>query len=181
VGHVNLRKGVAYLLQAWSRLALPDAELVLVGNADAAGRALLASRPAGCRVRVIPNVPHGELPGLLASADAFVFPSLAEGSPLVVYEAMAAGLPVVTTDGARAAVRHGVDGIVVPPANVEALAEAVAFLHRNVEARLRMGREARRRIEESFTWRHYRMRLVTIYRHLLAGGGTPVPRCWELP
>lgn len=179
VGHVNLRKGIGYLLEAWSRLAPRDAELLLVGNADAAGRALLECRPAGCRV--VPNVPHRELPGLLASADAFVFPSLVEGSPLVVYEAMAAGLPVVTTDGARAVVRHGVDGIVVPPRNVEAIVDAVAFLHRNVEARLRMGREARLRIEEGFTWRHYRARLVTIYRHLLEGGGTPVPLSWELP
>jgi len=179
VGHVNLRKGVRYLLEAWSRLALPGGELLLVGNADAAGRALLAGRPDSCRL--VPNVPHRELPGLLASADAFVFPSLAEGSPIAVYEAMAAGLPVVTTDGARAAVRHGVDGIVVPARNVEALADAVAFLHRNVEARLRMGREARRRIEEGFTWRHYRVRLVSIYRHLLEGGGTPVPLRWNLP
>jgi glycosyltransferase involved in cell wall biosynthesis len=129
----------------------------------------------------VPNVPHGELPGLLASGDAFVFPSLAEGSPLVVYEAMAAGLPVVTTEAARAAVRHGVDGIVVPPGDAGALVEAVGFLHGNVEARLRMGRAARRRIEDGFTWRHYRARLVSIYRHLLDGGGTPVPLGWELP
>jgi glycosyltransferase involved in cell wall biosynthesis len=179
VGHVNCRKGVVYLLEAWSRIELPGAELLLVGNPDAAGRELLARHRGACQV--VPNMPHGELHQTLAHADVFVFPSLAEGSPLVVYEAMAAGLPVITTENARAAVRHGTDGIVVPIRDVDALAGAISFMFEHPDVRLRMGREARRRIEGGFTWRHYRARLASIYRHLMERGRGPVPLQWEMP
>jgi glycosyltransferase involved in cell wall biosynthesis len=178
LGHLNLRKGIGYLLEAWSRMAPADAELLLVGNPDPAGRRLLA-RYRGCH-RTLPNVPYGELPAILAGSDVLVCPSLSETGPLVVYEAMAAGLPVVTTEAARGAVRHGIDGLVVPPRDVDALAAAISFLHAHPEARRRMSREARRRIEEGFTWRHYRTRLATIYRHLLERRPEPLRATWGL-
>jgi glycosyltransferase involved in cell wall biosynthesis len=179
VGHVTFRKGVAYLLEAWSRLGLAGAELLVVGNPDPAGRALLERYPGVCRA--LRNVPHRELPALLDSCDVFVCPSLAEGSPLVVYEAMAAGLPVITTESAQAVVRDGIDGLVVPIRDVDALARAIAFLHANRGERLRMGREARLRIQNGFTWRHYRVRLAGIYRHLLEGRREPIPPPCETP
>lgn len=179
VGNVTCRKGIGHLLEAWTRLALPDAELLVVGNPDGAGRALLARYPGACRALL--GVPYGELPDILARADLLVCPSLSDAGPLVVYEAMAAGLPVVTTERARAAVRHGTDGIVVPAGDADALAAAIARLHGRPDERLRMGRDARRRIEGGFTWRHYRARLATVYRHVLEGRRAPVPVAWELP
>lgn len=167
-GHVNLRKGIGYLLEAWSRLRLLDAELLLVGDADNHGRSVL-TRYQGL-FRWLRSVPHSEMPQLFAASDLFVCPSLIEGSPLVVYEAMAAGLPVVTSQNAKAVVRDGIDGIVVPIRDAAALNEAIAFMYRHPEARRRMGAAGRRRIEEAFTWKHYRDRLATIYKQLLATG-----------
>ena len=56
----------------------------------------------------------------MAAADVFVFPSLFEGSAVVTYEALACGLPCVVTPEAGSVVRDGVEGLVVPSADVEA-------------------------------------------------------------
>jgi glycosyltransferase involved in cell wall biosynthesis len=167
-GHIGLRKGVGYLLEAWSRISLGTSELLLVGDEDANGRSLLARYNGLYRRRRW--TAQGDLPKLFSASDVFVLPSLIEGSPLVVYEAMAAGLPVVTTENAQAVVRHGVDGIVVPIRDSNALAEAMLFLYRNPEARRRMGAAGRQRIQGSFSWKHYRARLAAIYGELLLRG-----------
>jgi glycosyltransferase involved in cell wall biosynthesis len=95
VGSINHRKGTRYLLQAWRELALPDAELVLAGEPDEAGRDLL--REYDGQYRNLGHVPWPDLPGLFRSATAFVLPSLAEGPALVTYMAMASALPVIVT------------------------------------------------------------------------------------
>jgi starch synthase len=167
VGRIGPRKGVRYLLEAWQRLALPHAELVLVGAAEREGRALLR-RYAG-RSRWLRAVPYTEVHRVYASADVFVFPSLAEGSAWVTYEAMAAGLPVVTTPTSGAVLRHGVEGLIVPPRDVEALAAAIELLYRSPAMRRHMGRAGRRLMERSYTWQHYHARLARVYTAILAG------------
>ena len=167
-GHIGLRKGVIYLLQAWSRLRLPAAELLLLGDEEPHGRRILAEYRG--LYRRLKWIPHTGVPGFMAESDLLVLPSLMEGSPLVVYEAMAAGLPVVTTENARAVVRDGIDGIVVPIRDPDALREAISFMYRNPEARRRMGAAGRRRIQHSFSWKHYRARLARIHTDLLATG-----------
>jgi len=91
-------------------------------------------------------------PWLLA-ADILVFPSYREGFPNVVLEAGALGLPSVVTDinGSREIITNGVNGLIVPPATVAPLAEAIIrLLTLPDEARNAMGRNARLNIE-----RHY--------------------------
>lgn len=167
VGHIGPRKGVRYLLEAWRRLALPRAELVLVGAADREGRAILR-RYAGL-YRWCPQVPYAEVHHVYASADVFAFPSLAEGSAQVTYEAMAAGLPLVTTESAGAVLRHGVEGLIVPSRDADALAAALAVLYRSPALRRGMGLAGRRLMEQGYTWRHYHARLGRAYRAVLAG------------
>ncbi len=167
VGRIGPRKGVRYLLEAWRRLALPRAELVLVGALEREGRATLR-RYAGC-YRWLPSVPYAEVHRIYAAADVFVFPSLAEGSALVTYEAMAAALPLVTTPTSGAVLRHGVEGLVVPPGDVDALADALAFLYRQPAVRRAMGLAGRRLMERRYTWQHYHARLARAYAACLAG------------
>lgn len=167
VGRIGPRKGVRYLLEAWRRLALPRAELVLVGAVEREGRAILRRYAGWCRW--LPSVPYAEVHRIYASADVFVFPSLAEGSAWVTYEAMAAGLPVVTTPTSGAVLRHGVEGLIVPPRDVEALAAAIAQLARHPAMRRQMGWAGRRLMERSYTWQHYHARLARAYTAILAG------------
>lgn len=89
----------------------------------------------------------------LRRADVCVLSSVAEGISNAVLEAMACGLPVVSTDcgGMREAVRDGVDGLIVPPRNPEALAEALTRLADDEALRQRMGANARERVLGHFT------------------------------
>ncbi len=167
VGKINARKGVRYLLEAWRRLALPGAELVLVGPADSYGRRLLAAYRGTYQWRG--NLSYHDVHRELQEADLFVCPSLAEGSPLVVYEAMAAGLPVVTTEPARAVLRDGIDGFVVPICDASAIADRIRWLHCHPRERAAMGASARQRILQGYTWQHYHQRLICAYRAMLAG------------
>ncbi|HVD14472.1 MAG TPA: glycosyltransferase family 4 protein [Actinomycetota bacterium] len=165
VGSIGFRKGVHYLLEAWNRLRLPDASLILAGPADAEGLRILR-RHGGLRHWVGP-VPRSEVQRWFGAADLFVFPTLAEGFGLVYLEAMAAGLPVVTTPNSACVVRHGIDGLVVPPRDVDALCDALSLLHGQPDLRREMGASGRRLIETSYTWQHYRDALTSMYRAIL--------------
>ena len=97
LGAIEPRKNVDTLLDAWAEFRFRgDFDLVVAGASGwAADETIhrLASRPPG--VRYLGYVPEDELPGLMAGASAFVYPSLYEGFGLPVAQAMAAGVPVV--------------------------------------------------------------------------------------
>jgi glycosyltransferase involved in cell wall biosynthesis len=75
-------------------------------------------------LRVRPFVPHGEVPPILAAADAFVLASFTEGHPKVLLEAMAAGVPCVASDceGNRSLVADGRTGLLFDPHRPDQLA-----------------------------------------------------------
>jgi glycosyltransferase involved in cell wall biosynthesis len=106
---------------------------------------------------------------IFESADAFVFPSLHEGSALATYEALASGLPVITTENAGSVVRDGVEGFVVPIRDVAALKEKILTLYQDAELRREMGVRARERAEQ-FTWEEYRARLGELLGQVLVRG-----------
>ena len=99
----------------------------------------------------------------LRQSTVHVFPSQCEGSAKVTYEAAACGLPQITTREAGDVVQNGVQGIVIPPANVDALAEAIQQLYDHPEIVARMSLAARERVVENFTWDHFRARLLDAY------------------
>ena len=100
LGTIEPRKNVDTLLDAWSGFRLRgDFDLVIAGASGWSGEktmARLASRPPG--VRYLGYVPEDELPGLMAGASAFIYPSLYEGFGFPVAQAMAAGVPVITSN-----------------------------------------------------------------------------------
>lgn len=167
VAAIKWRKGTYYLLEAWRRLGLPDAELVLIGAPDTYGRSLL--KEFSGTYRWLGQIPNQEIGTRLQEADVFVLPSLAEGSSLATYEAMAAGLPVVVTTAAGAVTRDGTDGFVVPPRDVEALMDRLLYLYRHQERRREMGAAAQDVIRRSFTWGQYRRRVADVCLTLLDG------------
>ena len=99
----------------------------------------------------------------------FVLPARGgEGMPRAMLEAAACARPLVVTDvpGCRHFVRDGVEGLVVPPNDVAALAEALHRLASDRELRERMGAAARRRLLEGFTEAHVKDVLRSAYRRL---------------
>ncbi len=99
----------------------------------------------------------------LNQGTVYVFPSQWEGSAKTIYEAAACGLPMITTREAGDVVRDDVEGIIVQPGDVDAIAAALEQLYRHPETVERMGRAARQRVVENFTWDHYRTRLLEAY------------------
>ena len=154
------RKGVHHLLEAWSRLNLKNAELWLVGAVHDEIRPHL-TRFAGDSVKVLGFVRDHEK--LLQQASVYVFPSQWEGSAKTVYEAAACGLPAITTREAGDVVRDGIEGIIVSPGDVNAIAAALKQLHDRPDVVEQMSKAARQRVVENFTWDHYRQRLLVAY------------------
>ena len=101
-------------------------------------------------------------------AQLSVCPSLYEGFGLPVAEAMACGLPVVATSGGALpeVVEDGVTGILVPPADARALAEATDSLMRDAQLRRRMGQAGRQRILEKFSWRKAALQTEAVYQQV---------------
>ncbi len=93
-GHIGLRKGIPHLLEAWERLRLKDARLLLAGPMHLS-RDYLARHAAS--FEHLGELPRVRLLEAMKKADLFVFPSLAEGFGLVIGEAMSCGVPVLTT------------------------------------------------------------------------------------
>jgi glycosyltransferase involved in cell wall biosynthesis len=163
LGQITQRKGVAYLLEAFRRLKLKDAELVLVGNIVGSGDGL---KPYQSIFQHIPNAPHNAIKNIYAGASIFVLPSIHEGSALVIYEALASGLPVITTPNAGSIVRDGEEGFIVPIRDVETLMDRILRLYENKELRHTMSSKARVRALD-YTWNHYRDRLSTLLCNFL--------------
>ena len=166
-GALIKRKGVHVLLEAWHRLALKDAELVLVGAVHEEIKPFL-EKFATPSVKLAGFVSRTE--DHYRRASMHVFPSSCEGSAKVTYDAAACGLAQITTRESGDVVLDGVNGLVIPPEDPDALAAAIEKLYRDRELCARFGAAGRRRVVENFTWDHYRARLLEAYRVALTKG-----------
>lgn len=154
------RKGIHHLLEAWHRLNLKEAELWLIGSVHGEAKPHL-QKFARENIRTLGFVKDPET--YLRQASVHVFPSSLEGNAKVTVEAAACGLPQITTREAGDIVRDGIDGIIIPPGNVDAIAAAIEHLYHHPEIVAAMGAAARRRVVENFTWDHFRARLLGGY------------------
>jgi starch synthase len=150
-GGITQRKGIKYLLEAWRRVRRPGWRLQLLGELPSDPGPLVDYLDG---VEVLGRVAHAEVPARMSAADVFVFPSLFEGSAVVTYEALASGLACVVTPDAGSVVRDGIEGLLIPPATVGRLAEAMESLGNDPDRRAAMAAAARTRAE-SFDWPRY--------------------------
>jgi glycosyltransferase involved in cell wall biosynthesis len=167
VGRIEFAKGLGYLLEAWKRLALRDAELLLVGEVKPEIVPLLKSY-TGSNVFTTGFAPRAEVARHYHRSNLFVFPSSNEGLAQVLLEAMASGLVTVATDrsGACECITHEKHGLIVPSQDVHALAAAIQWCYERPEQVRAMGKAARAKIESHFTLDHYNQRVIALYRHL---------------
>jgi glycosyltransferase involved in cell wall biosynthesis len=106
------------------------------------------------------------VPELLNRSRVFLYPSREEPFGLSILEAMACEIPVVTTNvyGPSEILTQGVDGLMVPPDDVETLAESVKSLLENTDLRISLGRNARKKIESQFDIKQHYENLVNLYK-----------------
>ena len=166
-GGLSLRKGLHYLLEAFSGLKLKNAELLLIGPVNPEiNQALKKYR--GC-YKYLETVPHTELYKYLSQGSVFVLPSIEEGLAMVIPQAMACGLPIIctTNSGGEEMVRDGKDGFIIPIRNIETLKEKIIYLYEHDEERKQMGKNALERAKE-FTWDVYGEKIVSEYNRILS-------------
>jgi glycosyltransferase involved in cell wall biosynthesis len=165
VGHVaNFRrnKNHRFLVRAFQRAfaGRPDAKLLLVGqgfpgdpeNSEPAIASFVREHGLERQVRLLgyrPDVHH-----VLRALDVFCLVSYKEGLPLSVIEAMASGLPIVATDieGLRGVVRENVNGMLVAPDDVEALARSLERLASDPALRRRFGAAGRSSARDEYSF-----------------------------
>jgi glycosyltransferase involved in cell wall biosynthesis len=167
-GHADLVRALASV-----QAALPAKWFILcAGRDDGAGaglRELIAQ--SGLSQNILVLGPRRDVPALLAAADFGLLCSHEEGFSNAIIECMAAGLPMVVTDvgGNREAVRHGVDGFVVPAHSPKALGVAILTLATNAGLRRDMGAAAAERARSQFSIGACIDAYDRLYRGLLEG------------
>jgi glycosyltransferase involved in cell wall biosynthesis len=152
------------LLEAWHRLDLKNAELWLLGAVHEEAKPYLQKFWRD-NIHVLGF--KRDLENYLNQGSVYVFPSRLEGSAKTIYEAAASGLPMITTREAGDVVRDGVEGIIVQPRDVDAIAAAIEHLYRHPEIVESMSAAARERVVQNFTWDDYRTRLLGAYERAI--------------
>jgi phosphatidyl-myo-inositol alpha-mannosyltransferase len=175
VGRLERRKGLEVLVRAYLRLRVsrPEVRLCVVGDGPERDRCQRLVPPSvRPDVLFVGAVAPDDLPRYHASADVFVAPALGgESFGIVLLEAMAAGLPVVASaiPGYRTVLRDGLQGRLVAPADVPALADALAVLCANGHLRAALAAQGRITAEE-YDWTVVGARVAAVYRQVATTG-----------
>ncbi len=176
VGRLVTFKGLDYLLDALALTAprLRVAPTLLLAG-DGPHRSKLEARAARLGisdlVRFVGPQPNAELPAFHAISDAFVLPSTDhETFGIAACEAMGCARPVIAarTGGLPEVVRDGETGLLVPPADASALANAIVTLAEDAALRAQMGSNGRAWVTSMFTWEAVMQRVWRSYERALA-------------
>ncbi len=174
VGRLSPQKAPLDWLRAAATVAqaVPEARFVYVGDGPLrpAAEALIAG--LGLSERVILTGLRRDVPELLATFDVFALSSLWEGLPLVILQALAAGVPVVSTrvDGVEEAITAGVNGVLVPPGQPQALGEAIIALLQDPKQARQLAAAGRERAQD-FSLPRMVAQIDALYQELLAQKG----------
>jgi len=170
-GRLVYYKGFAYLVRAMRRV---DGHLLIAGDGPLRGELARVAAEAGVeeKVTLLGRVP--DLRPLYHAADLFALPSVArsEAFGIVQLEAMACGVPVVNTaldTGVPFVSPHGVTGLTVPPADADALADALTRLLDDAALRARLGRAGRERVAGELGAGSMARRTLALYREVAEG------------
>ena len=169
VGRPEERKGLPVLLQAFEGLVehVP-ARLTVVGSSAVDVKRYLADESVEERIDALGRISEAQLWRRLHEADVLCAPSLTgESFGMVLTEAFAAGTPVIASEiaGYSDVVTHGVDGILVPPADPQRLAEELQGLYIEPERRAQMGDAARSSVER-YAWPNIAAQVEQVYERV---------------
>lgn len=162
-GTLQLRKGIQYLYEAAKQLGGEPVRIRAVGPSmlSEAANARLAEH-----IELKGAIPRADMEEHYRWADVLVLPTLSEGSANVCHEAMAAGVPVITTREAGSIVRDGVEGMIIPSRDSEALADAIRSMVWDREMVQRQGRMASARVRRARCAAKYAEQLCSLVEDL---------------
>lgn len=167
-------KGVGEFVKAARRLKkdYPQVRFILVGDTDIGNPAAIpiAQLEEWHKEKVIEWWGHREdMPAVFSESHIVCLPSYREGLPKVLIEAASCGRAIVATDvpGCREIVRHGVNGLLVPPKDSKTLAKSLTILIQNPELRSHMGKKGREIAVSEFSEERVTKETIGVYRDLL--------------
>lgn len=179
VGRLREKKGFTFLIEACALLKDRGFSIktTIVGEGPdrKALETLIADKGLDSIVRLTGSMPHRQVRKLLEDADVFVLPCIIasdgsrDGIPNVILEAMAMRLPVVSTtvSAIPEAVEHGSTGLLVPPGDTPALAEAISRLVSAPGEHVGMGDAGRRKVAKDFDLTINTEALVSLFRNVM--------------
>lgn len=186
IGRLLHWKGFHLGLSAFERAGIPGSEYWVVGDGPEQERLAALAEGLGVadRVRFLGDLPREEVFRRLGECDVLVHPSLHDSGGMVCLEAMGIGRPVICLDLGGPAVQVTAEtGFKVPAAGpeetVRGLAGAMVRLASDPDLRARMGRAARRRVEEHFSWERKGGQIDGFYLEALGLSGSPGTLPWS--
>jgi phosphatidylinositol alpha-mannosyltransferase len=173
VGRYEKRKGLRHLLAAYKQVKeeVPNTRLIIVGPGNREHYEKLVNKVNLRDVVFAGYVSNEDLPSYYNSCHLFCAPATGEESfGIVLLEAMAAAKPIVASqiEGYASVLSHGVEGILVPPKDEQALAQALIRLLSDSSLRQEMGARGKQKVEE-YSWQNIAQRLQQYYGRLLHG------------
>ncbi len=153
--------------------AVPDVQFLIVGEGPLRPSLERMKEDLGlhtCRFAGF----RPDIPNMLSLMDVFALASILEGSPVVILEALGAVRPIVATriDGVTDVLRHGVTGLLVPPGDPAALADAIVSLLKDRELSCRLAEAGRKLVEKRFSLSRMVEEVDRFYTTLLQKKGT---------
>jgi glycosyltransferase involved in cell wall biosynthesis len=173
IGRLSMEKGLDILLKATALLARerPNMKVVIAGEGPERGKLERMAKSLGIEANVsfLGEIAYDHVPSTLATFDIFAMPSLAEGFGVAAIEAAAMGIPVVGSDvhGIPDVVDHDRTGLLVPPGDEHALAQAITRLAEDVQLRRSMGEQARAFVAERYDWKENAAQMERIYNDMV--------------
>ncbi len=173
VSRLEKRKGLNHLLQAFKQVKeeVPNSRLIVVGPGTRLRRRYerYVARSGLKDVVFVGLVSYDELPRYYKTADVFCAPAIgSESFGIILLEAMALGKPIVASniEGYASVISHGVDGLLVPPADKDKLAQALIALLNDKALRQEMGARGRIKALEH-SWERIARRVFAYYVRIL--------------
>ena len=174
LNRIDLAKGVLELIDAAKQLsdALPKLRVRIVGartHENLLVKEYIHTSSVGSHVQFVGQVSEKEKEAEFMNADIYVLPSHVEDLPYGLLEAMSYGVPCVSSNvgGISSLIENGINGMLIPPKDVDALAHALEQMTRDPGLRRRLGSAARRTIEEEFSWDCQAEEMGDLYREML--------------
>ena len=173
VGRLTHYKGVSYLLEAMKSVS---GRLLIIGAGELERQLInqVERSNLSTKVKFLGELEAEEIINFFYACDLLVLPSITrnEAFGLVQLEAMACSKPVISTyleTGVPYVNQNGVTGLIVPPRESKALAEAISRLLQDEKLRTRMGIEGKRRLEKEFTKERMARETLKLYEEILTG------------
>jgi len=156
-GRVCERKGIRQVVEAWKAAALPDSELLALGNVDAELQHFVDANSGG-NIRWLGF--QKNIHPFLRESDVQILLSRREGMAKSLLEGASCGLATITTKDSGFPMQDGKNGFLVDREDTARVAELLRYLHENRDLCLRIGTEGRKTIVADYSWEAFRKRFL---------------------